>query len=37
MQIIDILLTYILWYESLYRLDTQSNFDKNFITKKLVM
>ena len=33
---IDILLKYILWYEFLNDLDSQSNFDKNLVTKKLV-
>ena len=31
---IDILLKYILWYELLNDLDAQSDFDKNFVTKK---
>ena len=35
-QIIDILLKYILWYQSINDLDAQSDFDKNFVTKKLV-
>ena len=34
MQIIDILLKYILWYEFANDLDVQSDFDKNFVTKK---
>ena len=33
---IDILLKYTLWHESLNDLDAQSDFDKNFVTKKLV-
>ena len=33
---IDILLQYILWYESLNDLDAQRDFDKDFVTKKLV-
>ena len=33
---IDILLEYILWYEFLNDLDTQSDFDKMFVTKKPV-
>ena len=33
---IDILLKYILWYDFLNDLDAQSDFDKNFVTKKLV-
>ena len=33
---IDILLKYILWYDFLNDLDTQSDFDKIFVTKKLV-
>ena len=36
MQVIDILLNYILWYKFLNDLDAQSDFDKNFVTKKLV-
>ena len=36
MQMIDILLKYNLWYEFLNGLDAQSNFDKNFVAKKLV-
>ena len=36
MQMIDILLKYILWHEFLNDLETQSDFDKNFVTKKLV-
>ena len=36
MQMIDILLKYILWLEFLNDLDSQSDFDKNFVTKKLV-
>ena len=31
---IDILLKYILWYEFLNILDAQSDFNKNFVTKK---
>ena len=33
---IDILLKYILWYNFLNDLDAQSDFDKSFVTKKLV-
>ena len=33
---IDILLKYILWYEYFNDLEAQSDFDKNFVTKKLV-
>ena len=33
---IDILLKYIIWYEFLDDLDAQSDFDKDFVTKKLV-
>ena len=33
---IDILLKYILWYEFWNDLDAQSDFDKNFVTKKPV-
>ena len=33
---IDILLKYVLWYEFLNDLDVQSDFDKNFVTKKVV-
>ena len=33
---IDILLKYILWYEFLNDLDSKSDFDKNFVTKKLL-
>ena len=36
MQMIDILLKYILWYEFLNDLDAKSDFDKNFITKNPV-
>ena len=37
MQMIDILLKHILlWYGFLNDLDVQSDFDKNFVTKKLV-
>ena len=36
MQMIDILLKYILWYEILNNLDAQSDFDKNCVTKMLV-
>ena len=36
MQMIDILLKYILWYEFLNNLDAQSDFDKNIVTKRLV-
>ena len=32
----DILLKYIHWYDFLNDLDTQSDFDKNFVAKKLV-
>ena len=35
-QMIDILLKYILWYDFLNNLDAQSDFDKKIITKKLV-
>ena len=35
-QIIGILLKLILWYEFLDNLDAQSDFEKNFVTKKLV-
>ena len=31
---IDILLKYILWYEFLNDLGAQSDFEKNFVTKK---
>ena len=34
MQLIDILLRFILWYEFLNDLDAQSDFDKNDVTKK---
>ena len=33
---IHILLKYILWYEFLNDLDAQSNFDKSFVTKKMI-
>ena len=33
MQMIDILLKYILWYEFLNDLDAQRDFDKNLVTK----
>ena len=33
---IDILVKYILWYEFLNDLDVPSDFDKIFVTKKLV-
>ena len=33
---IAILLKYILWYDFLNDLDTQSDFDRNLVTKKLV-
>ena len=36
MQMIDILRKYILWREFLNDLDAQSDFDKHFVTKKLV-
>ena len=36
MQMIDILLKYILWYEFSNDLDAQNDFDKNFVTKKVV-
>ena len=36
MEMIDILLKYILWYEFFSDLDAQSNFDKNCVAKKLV-
>ena len=36
MQMIDILLKYILWYEFLNDLDAQSDFDIDFVTKKRV-
>ena len=36
MQMIDILLKYILWCEFLNDLDAQRDFDKNFVTNKLV-
>ena len=32
-QIVDILLKYIVWYEFLNDLDAQSDFDKKFVTK----
>ena len=35
-QMIDILLKYILWYEFLNDLDAQSDYDKNVVTKKPV-
>ena len=34
MQMINILLKYIFWYEFLNDLDGQSDFDKNFVKKK---
>ena len=33
---IDISLKYILWYDFLSDLDAQSDFDKKFVTKKLL-
>ena len=36
MQMIDILLKDILWYEFLNDLDAQRDFNKNFVTKKQV-
>ena len=36
MRMIDILLKYILWYGFLNDLDAQSDFDKSFVTKKVV-
>ena len=36
MQMIDIFLKYILWYEFLNDLDAQSDFDKILVTQKLV-
>ena len=36
MHMIDILLKYILWYDFLHDLEAQNDFDKNFVTKKLV-
>ena len=36
MQMIDILRKYILWREFLNDLDAQSDFDKHFVTKKLI-
>ena len=36
MQMIDILLKYTLWHDFLNDLDTQMDFDKNIVTKKLV-
>ena len=36
MQMIDILLKYILWYDFLNDLDAQIDFDKNVVTKKPV-
>ena len=36
MVLLDISLKYILWYEFLDDLDAQSDFDKTFVTKKLV-
>ena len=35
-QMIDILLKYILWYEFVDDLDVQSDIDENFVTKKPV-
>ena len=34
MQVIDIFLKYILWYDFLNDLDTQSDLEKYFVTKK---
>ena len=34
MQMIDILLKYILWYESSNDFDAQSNFEPTFVTQK---
>ena len=36
MQMINILLKYILWYDFLNNLDVQRDFDKSFVTKKTV-
>ena len=36
MQMINILLKYILWYDFLNVLDVQSDFRKTFVTKKQV-
>ena len=36
MQMIDILLKCILWYEFLSDLDAQSDFNKNFVRKNVV-
>ena len=36
MQMIDILLKTILWHEFLNDLDAQSDFENNFVTKKVV-
>ena len=36
MKMIDILLKYILWYDFLNDLESQNDFDKNDVTKKLV-
>ena len=36
MQLIDILLKYILWYEFSNYLEAQSDFEKNFCHKKVV-
>ena len=36
MQMIDVLIKYILWYEFLNDLGAQSDFEKDFVTKKLV-
>ena len=36
MQIFDILLKYILWYDFLNNLDAQSDFDKDFVSRKPV-
>ena len=36
MQMIDILLKYILWHDFFNDLDAQIDFDKIFVTKKLV-
>ena len=36
MEMTDILLKYILWYEFLIDLHAQRDFDKKFVTKKVV-
>ena len=36
MQMINILLKYILWHKFLNDLDAENDFDKKFVTKKLV-